>query len=1799
MTVKGMSSLKKAEIPLKDLSDEGKCLLAAEEEANAIQTYLNMADNTSNESLKDNFQEVAEDEMEHLGKDLTTAMHIRPELAEYMSKGVDEAEEEGFDIDRAIAELAGKKDDEEIPFDRDIADMHVMKSMSKSSSPEAALYMAFVKADRMGLIKVKRGFLNWLIEDSESFAKAKTEKKKKEKYERKASHRSDIFDDRKVRIKNLIEEATGDGLFDRKTINDVIADLRGVRNRSNEYIIDSLAKLFGRETINDVIADLRNGRNDGWNELMRRELVELERTLGHFPEPLGKSLDNFNSLNPAQKNIAYRSLWKWAEAEGRRAKNELIRSERRAPTASVESDLAIYKALSDIYDALSFVRLICRLGIRGTDLLTFQQINPLENFDGIEAEVRDMIGKVKENVEMKYVQKYLDPNVPSKYSPLEDPTDKEKTEFRDALVAHELNQPYFLDWFNGLSEKHKDFANEVIMNAFNGPSSKYGWKAGGRRVKLGPVLGPNPESYSNQTPKVPVDITNTAIRLPGESEINRMRRDILYKVSNGDLYQTGTKDKRWFGGVNSNPLGIKQTPSMEKIARTIAKYRIMHPNKYGKQMSSDEIKSAIKEAESGKVKQKDLWAAFQLLLALGYIYGKNDPMHGVDFATLDKEGADEYAKEIEEAVAGKNSDQFWDMMDDSVQYVSSDSAKEHPGTGLKGLGRGWVRKAISDIGQMISNESISIPTSTDTAKVAVSELRNGYDMTYGRLKAILEDKTAGDVLTKMINEFNASDKWFEAERESMLAEVEHILDNGKVNEGSYFEPPLDDSDLRDEAIKLSDALRGRVSAKGYSVPTLDDVIQTVLENIRYNLDRQHIASNVDDVKKVLALGTDNPNGGDGSSTLSKLSTLGKIMSAHRLYDIYNIGSIYKELKSGVNSYGEKSKKNGKNIKQLKDMETYLSNPAADPYGKAIDPEYLAREGIEGYLTNDDITKILIDTLSDQLDELEKSGHGPTEKKYSDGTSHKTAGEIYRNGKSFRTGELYKKLDMLRGTLTGQSPPSYMNPFSGLVSAKNGSPQEYLKAINDALGMAGMDSPFKDIRETLLKNIQNEIRNRNIDYIYKTNGKTVDEYMGNPYHTGGMSLFGSMYNALNKDDVKERIKNYDEKGMVNYWSKSPMIPIGGVNVPLYKIMGSDLMNYFDDIYKLMTSGVNLNGGDKEILSDIFERRYQDDLMRDELDAGNQDRVVFIPSKDHLEYSEHPEKINAKDLLSLHNRRETRDQYPLSYSSGISRLHPFNLRRKKDGITMMNDFLSRLVFSTKYNVTPLDMIEYRFGDRSLQRVAGVLKKLHDGDELTQDEQRLVKMSNLGKLSGNKAKLQKAYNVFFADPFWENYTLIKKYGLSGAITVVKSMLTSENQDEQVKQSLGSLREIYWGLKGLKDALDELTDINSSLKQEVDDMATDYNARRTRAIESGEIDSTKAFGEGDYQTMQDEARVLYPEYHDDGWVHPTVGTGSSPWDIINSLERYGKIAGYLDDNGFLIEAPSDAREIGRWVQDVYNGMYKKYVLDPYNNEALQAVKSAANSAHGFTDDSMRYTKKGVLRDLSPAEALMKVIYGNEYVLPDKKSNRKWETETETPNAHEAVTNLLDAYVRYFTGKTKLEPMEEWKAVRNMIGPLNEEEEAVEATLMANIAQNNIDGNEIRVDDSRLGELAERVRDTLGVSSYEDAAAQPAKKNGGPLEIEESSTPPKTEQIGSENDSTSLGEEPMKKSSNNLNHIEGAKTRILDPSLDRDHIHTGRPAPMWQPADYVISLQDPDREYVKDDEPWDIDKEIEKRQKK
>lgn len=108
MTVKHTDSIRKADIPVDRLSDEGKCLLAAEEEANAISTYLNMAEN-SDGALKESFEEVADDEAEHLGKVLSAVSSIRPELLEGMMNGVQESEDEGFDIDGAIKKSVMEK----------------------------------------------------------------------------------------------------------------------------------------------------------------------------------------------------------------------------------------------------------------------------------------------------------------------------------------------------------------------------------------------------------------------------------------------------------------------------------------------------------------------------------------------------------------------------------------------------------------------------------------------------------------------------------------------------------------------------------------------------------------------------------------------------------------------------------------------------------------------------------------------------------------------------------------------------------------------------------------------------------------------------------------------------------------------------------------------------------------------------------------------------------------------------------------------------------------------------------------------------------------------------------------------------------------------------------------------------------------------------------------------------------------------------------------------------------------------------------------------------------------------------------------------------------------------------------------------------------------------------------------------------------------------------------------------------------------------------------------------------------
>ena len=174
MTISDTEVFKRAEIPPKDLSDEGKCLLAAQEEANATQTYLNMADNTDDEALKANFEEVAGDEMEHLGKNLMSAAHIRPELAEHMINGAQEAESEGFDIDQAIKDRFAREDAkkaESTDFDEAIQE-HVRRSYpSEEAKIDEILYEMFSKAKANGATYISDQFLGWL-KDTESFKKA-------------------------------------------------------------------------------------------------------------------------------------------------------------------------------------------------------------------------------------------------------------------------------------------------------------------------------------------------------------------------------------------------------------------------------------------------------------------------------------------------------------------------------------------------------------------------------------------------------------------------------------------------------------------------------------------------------------------------------------------------------------------------------------------------------------------------------------------------------------------------------------------------------------------------------------------------------------------------------------------------------------------------------------------------------------------------------------------------------------------------------------------------------------------------------------------------------------------------------------------------------------------------------------------------------------------------------------------------------------------------------------------------------------------------------------------------------------------------------------------------------------------------------------------------------------------------------------------------------------------------------------------------------------------------------------------
>lgn len=308
MTVKHTDSIRKADIPVDRLSDEGKCLLAAEEEANAISTYLNMAEN-SDGALKESFEEVADDEAEHLGKVLSAVSSIRPELLEGMMNGVQESEDEGFDIDSAVTDRINAKTEKpsEVDFDREI------ESAIRKSLKHGEDYDPDVVNRRVDMLMSLYTFCNSL-EECISDAVGDTQSTEFKKAAKKLIG-SEWVDLSPPRISPILQRATSKAKHYYKSKEDKLRSTKRTLDIKSEYVDKSIKEFesWAENTINSIrdlqideeykkriLEEMKKACHD-WREKLNEEKKKLDEAkvkndtdINEFNKQFGQKLDFIN-----------------------------------------------------------------------------------------------------------------------------------------------------------------------------------------------------------------------------------------------------------------------------------------------------------------------------------------------------------------------------------------------------------------------------------------------------------------------------------------------------------------------------------------------------------------------------------------------------------------------------------------------------------------------------------------------------------------------------------------------------------------------------------------------------------------------------------------------------------------------------------------------------------------------------------------------------------------------------------------------------------------------------------------------------------------------------------------------------------------------------------------------------------------------------------------------------------------------------------------------------------------------------------------------------------------------------------------------------------------------------------------------------------------------------------------------------------------------------------------------------------------------------------------------------------------
>ena len=1906
MTISDTEVFKRAEIPPKDLSDEGKCLLAAQEEANATQTYLNMADNTDDEALKANFEEVAGDEMEHLGKNLMSAAHIRPELAEHMINGAQEAESEGFDIDQAIKDRFAREDAkkaESTDFDEAIQE-HVRRSYpSEEAKIDEILYEMFSKAKANGATYISDQFLGWL-KDTESFKKAykreqigeydinspgmqrfrdKIDRDKKyiDKLDRKFNLKEMYDDSQEMYSVNELKQAEKE----LRDLNKDVMEMSGHINLSNKYneiqkmlaynkYIDLRAQIERMEKFLEHVDDLREqtGEYDTNIPGMQRFRSKIDRDK-KYVDMLDKEFNLKEMYDSSQRMYSVKEL-EQAEKELRDLNNKIFAESKEIKDKDMRDH---YNNLSNKYNEIQKMRayneyIDVRAQIKRMEKLlehvddlsipgmqqrfrdkidrdkkyidkldkefnlkkmydSSQKMYSVNELEQAKKELRDLnkdvmeisgynklANKYNEIQKMRAYNKYIGVGAQTERMEkllelINDFVEKINEAFGDKiderLANTEGENVYETKWGGDDPEKVIEDYNSVVEEAFKDPDvkeimDKIGALGFNPRQIITEVLGGSEDmdiedllrsrlgSSPESVGKMLRDITESYASGIGQSPEESRKIQEIANRNKGDVYFPESKNKNIYGGVNYNRLGVKSDPRLDALATIMAEAENNYKTrKYGG-------KTTPIDRETFTPGQKHRQMAFDLMSILGYLFDENDPIRifdrskgskydlsNLDLLTNKDDTYQKIANEIESAMKGAKKDRLWALMKDPVQPSSLDSIQKWSvGDGMN-LGMGWVRDAIYKFAEDIANGNIDLPIPKnkpegetgeryESAKKAVDELKAGEPMTYGRMQDILGYEATGDAFVNSLNDSNMFGTALNVIRSQLYDEVEKFIGSDGTKRDLLVEKSLPDSNVRDRYLAIMDAIRRKVASKNHlkSFPSLRDVLDAVYEFTTNDIKRQRIPSNISDFRKVTTL-------------KDKFKNIVDALTAYSSFEnISGLKSTYDELENGVNSLGYKSQKNKKNTKQLRDILDIISKPNFTLSDLSEDQmNYLKTQNIigsdEGEHTAEDFKKNLIRMVKNAIAKLANSNTKP----------------------------LIDILDII-------SKPNFT------LSDLSEDQMNYLK-IHDIIG-SDEGETAEDFKKNLIRKVKNAIANSNAEYLLKENKSNLEYVLRTVLGSKGAKLFTELIKIANDKNYLDALDEFERTGSTKKygWDKSIQVPLGSmdgktISVPLYEVLNSGLMQNFDKIYDTVMAAVGpvdknnpVYEGDNSMLMNILQRNK---LRRDDkkyVNESNKDRFGYIP---HPGYE--GKNLDKGEIFALYNDPEKRDEFPLSKKFKAEEYLPSYLRLKGSDLSMSDEFLSSLVFRNR-KFSPEEIARITTSDFNTRHIRDIADALSKGQELNETDKALVKLFGIGDMGFES--LSNLVKNIDSNTFKKYEESIKENGYK---SVIEDLENKSKTDKSVVEDLELLKATYELINKARNIDD---DVRAIYEESVDDFEKRLN-------EAGESIYEILGSEGAYDKLVQMGEKLYTDFQKEVDYSEDLKKRKTEGDKIKFLERAGDPIGYKDRTGGIkYFEQGDATQAD--LQRYFNEMYKNY-LDDVENTGLRDRLNEYNlhedqdgfvPIKGWSDSSMRLTKKHPLRNISVANALTSAM-GWEDLDPTKLvMSNKWLKDVDPDRDEISIVNdILNGYVDYFTGDVKTEPKSLLNSLWSMGDNIPLEIEALDAndrTIKEMNESNEKDNTDQEGEDERYDSLEDLIASNLQArinnARGERVAQQKKKSYEEAIKGYEKDKKKQEENNGAKEGVDKMNDETeaTTKSAAKIMNVEGAKTRILDSTLDSEGIHTGKVFPSWQKDSYVISMCDPNVENIPPKPPeisnaqpegatmktWDIDEAIKERQK-